>query len=125
MVEELLTAEDVNITDLLMNGLAMFLNYTGNTAYISSALENCEANVAANNIIVYDKLWVLVHKYKKNASPQELERINQAMTIFFTKLTDRDVPLTERITILTRLYQLLCVIYTVGIINNISWASEK
>jgi hypothetical protein len=123
-VEEIVSAEDFNISEILMSGLSMILSYAGNTAYITSALESCETQVMANSITVCDRMWSLVHKYNTNASPQEIARINQALNIFVKKLANRDVPLTERITIITRLYQFFCMVYLAGIIRNIKWVKE-
>jgi len=120
-IEEITTAEDFNIFDLIMSGLSLKLTYVGNTAYITSALESCETQVMANSITVYDRLWNIVHTYNTNASPQDILKINQSLDIFFKKLSNRDIILTERITIITRLYQFFCMIYLAGILRNINW----
>jgi hypothetical protein len=107
-----------------MEGLAVLLNFTGNTAYITSALEGCETHVMTNSMIVHDRLWVLVHNYKKDASPQELEKINHTMTTFFYQFSNRNIPLPDRITIIARLYQFLCTIYLVKLIRELKWVGE-
>ncbi|MCK5559230.1 MAG: hypothetical protein KAJ51_01505 [Thermoplasmata archaeon] len=120
-LEELLTKEDIRIPELIMEGLAVLLNFTGNTAYITSALEGCETHIMTNSMIVHDKLWVLVHNYKKDTSPQELENINHTMNTFFYQFSNRNIPLPDRITIIARLYQFLCTIYLVKIIRELKW----
>jgi hypothetical protein len=120
-IEEILSTEDVKFNDLLLTGLSMVLTYAGNTAYISSALESTETTVNANSVIVYDKLWNLVHTYNTSATQDEIEKINKSMTIFFQRLSSKEIPLIERITIITRLYQLLLMIYIAGIIRNVNW----
>jgi hypothetical protein len=124
-IEEIISKEDVKIPELVLSGLSMVLTYVGDTAYISSALENCENTVAANSIIVYDRLWSLIHDYRETPSSSELGKINAAMNTFFNLLPNKDVSLTERILVITRMYQLMCMIYTAGIISNIKWESDK
>jgi hypothetical protein len=104
-----------------MNGLSILINYVGNTAFISSALENCETQVNVNTIILYDKLWAFIHEYRKDASPEDIEKTNQTMNTFFNHLNNRDIPLPQRITIITRLYQLLCMINIAAILKGINW----
>lgn len=123
-LEELLTKEDIRIHELIMEGLAVLLNFTGNTAYITSALEGCETHIMTNSMIVHDKLWVLVHNYKKDTSTQELENINHTMNTFFYQFSNRNIPLPDRITIIARLYQFLCTIYLVKIIRELKWVEE-
>ena len=120
-IEEIFSNEDIGFSDLLMTGLSMVLTYAGNTAYISSALESCETTVNANSVIVYDRLWNLVHNYNLNASEADIEKINKSMTVFFQHLSSSEISLIERITIITRLYQLLLMIYIAGIIKSLNW----
>jgi hypothetical protein len=124
-IEEIISKEDIKIPELVLSGLSMVLTYVGDTAYISSALENCENTVAANSIIVYDRLWSLIHDYRESPSSSELVKINAAMNTFFNLLPNKDVSLTERILVITRIYQLMCMIYTAGIISNIIWVSDQ
>lgn len=123
-IEEIMTAEDVNIPEIVMSGLSMILTYVGNTAFVTSALESCETLVSANSIVVYDKLWALVHSYRSDPTPQELRKINDTMNSFFSLFPNRDIPLTERVMLITRLYQLLCMVYIAGIFKNITWVQE-
>jgi hypothetical protein len=120
-LEELISKEDIRIHELIMEGLAVLLNFTGNTAYITSALEGCETHVMTNSMMVHDKLWGLVHNYKKDASSQDLANINHTMNSFFIQFSNRNIPLPERITILARLYQFLCTMYLVKLIREIKW----
>ena len=124
-VEEIITAEDFNITDIIMSGVSLVMTYMGNTAYISSALENCETQVAANTITVYDRLWALIHEHNKDPAPQDIKRMNETMNAFFQQLSNRTIKLPDRILIITRLYQLLCMIYLAGIIKNINWVHAQ
>jgi hypothetical protein len=124
-IEEIISKEDIKIPELVLSGLSMVLTYVGDTGYISSALENCETTVAANTIIVYDRLWSLIHDYRESPTTTELRKINEAMNTFFNLLPNKDVSLTERILVITRMYQLMCMIYTAAIISNIQWVSEK
>jgi hypothetical protein len=123
-IEEILTAEDVKFWEILASGLALVLDYAGSTAYISSALENAETVVKADSLIVYDRLWGLIHKYNQSATPVQLKEINLTMNTFFKHLSDKNINLTERITLVTRLYQLLCMIYMARIIKEITWVAE-
>ncbi|WP_455391986.1 hypothetical protein [[Eubacterium] cellulosolvens] len=123
-IEEIMTAEDINIPEILMSGLSMILTYVGNTGYISSALESCETLVMANSITVYDRLWALVHNYRKNPTPQELREINDTMNSFFNIFPNRDIALTDRVMLIIRLYQLLCMVYLAGILKSITWVKE-
>ena len=123
-IEEIMTAEDINIPEIVMSGLSMILTYVGNTAYVTSALESCETLVSANSIKVYDKLWSLIHSYRSTPNPQELRKINETMNAFFSLFPNREIQLTERILLIIRLYQLLCMVYLAGILKNISWVQE-
>ena len=120
--EGILSKEDIKIHELVMESLSVLLNYTGNTAFISSALENCETHVRTNSIIVYDRLWVLVNQFKPETSMNELSVINLKMNTFFSQFSQRSISLPDRITILIRLYQLMCIIYLAHIIREIRWA---
>jgi hypothetical protein len=124
-IEEIVTAEDFNIADIVMSGMSMILSYAGNTAYITSALESCETQVNANSMILFDRMWNFIHEYNTKASPLEIAKINEAMNIFFKRLSNRDVLLTERITIIARLYQFFCMIYLAGLIRRIDWVKVK
>ena len=123
-IEEIMTAEDISIPEIIMSGLSIILTYVGNTAFVTSALESCETLVSATSIIVYDKLWALVHNYRSDPTPQELRKINDTMNAFFSLFPNRDIPLTERVMLITRLYQLLCMVYIAGILKNITWVQE-
>lgn len=123
-IEEIITEEDIKLPELLMTGISMVITYAGNTAYITSALESCEAHVSASCISVYDRYWNLIHDYYKEVSPKDIDSINKSMTAFFKKLSNKDIILSERITIVTRLYQFLCMVYLAGIIRNIEWVKS-
>ncbi|MCK5560606.1 MAG: hypothetical protein KAJ51_08440 [Thermoplasmata archaeon] len=123
-IEEIMTAEDISIPEIIMSGLSIILTYVGNTAFVTSALESCETLVSATSIVVYDKLWALVHNYRSDPTPQELRKINDTMNAFFSLFPNRDIPLTERVMLITRLYQLLCMVYIAGILKNITWVQE-
>jgi hypothetical protein len=119
--EEIISKEDFKIHELVMESLSVLFNYTGNTAYISSALENCETHVRTNSIIIYDRLWELVTQFKEDASEDEMSTINSNMNTFFSQFGQRNTSLPDRITILTRLYQFICIIYLTRIIADIKW----
>ena len=120
-IEEIMSGEDINLTEIVMSGLTMMLGYVGSTAYISSALESSETQIMAYSITIHDRLWNLVHKYNSKASIEELEKIKQNISLFFKQLLNKNVKISERIVIITRLYQLLCMIYLAGILKNVQW----
>jgi hypothetical protein len=123
-IEEIITEEDIKLPELLMTGISMVITYAGDTAYITSALESCESHVGASCISVYDRYWNLIHDYYKEVSPKDIDSINKSMTAFFKKLSNKDIVLSERITIVTRMYQFLCMVYLAGIIRNIEWVKS-
>ena len=91
-IEEIISSEDLEIGEILMSGLSLVLNYVGDTAYITSALEGCETQVSANSMIVYDRLWQLVHTYNSDASPIEIANVTKSLETFSKKLSNRNIP---------------------------------
>jgi hypothetical protein len=119
-LEEIITTRKVDLKLLLRNGFSVLLQYGADTAYISSAMEGCEALVSTNAVIVYDRYWALVQKYRYDATREDIENIKTEMDKFFGMLSNRNISLPDRITLTTRLYQFLCIIYVTTIMNNLN-----
>ena len=123
VTEEIIKGEHLNLPDLVMDGLHMVLSYMGSTAYIMGEIETLESEVTKNILIVHDRLWSLVDEYRKDVSLDSLKTISDQMDSFFKSLDKEAVPLADRISVVTRIYQFICIIHLFAVINNVEWES--
>jgi hypothetical protein len=121
VTEEILSGEHLNLPDLINDGLHMVLSYMGSTAYIIGEVETVESEVTKHIMIAQDRLWYLVDEFKKDSSLDELKSMSTEMSNFFKSLGKESVPLADRITVITRIYQFLCIIHLLAFLNQIEW----
>jgi len=107
--EEWLTGEDNSVRDVLANGLAVFLNWRSNTAFVTAGEKAHRARARSYLPDIQDEIWEFLHVSSTSlADEMTLERaqnVGDKAEEVVSLISDAEMPTDVQILLLAFLYQ--------------------
>ncbi len=107
--EEWLTGEDNSIRDVLANGLAVFLNWRSNTAFVTAGEKAHRARARSYLPDIQDEIWEFLRI--SSAAPAEEMTVERARNVggkaeeIVSLISDAEMPADVQVLLLAFLYQ--------------------